>query len=504
MMKRLFGLIPLLLLGLTAHAADVAISALPAASALGGTEVAPVVQSATTKKATAAQIAAYVQSVYPALTNTFFTIAGPASSTKTFTLPNASATILTDNAAVTVPQGGTGVGTLTGLVLGNGVSAFSAYAGTSCTNQFIRSLSAAGVATCNTVSLTGDVTNTLGVTNGGNGLATATLGDLRYGSGTNTLAALAGNTTSVKQFLTQTGNGTISAAPVWNSIQLADLPAIGANPSALVGLTAVNGAASTAMRSDGAPALDQSIVPSWTGLHTFAKVGSNGTNTVAQATVSTCPIVGIENTGGAADAKWWTFDACGTTAINFRAVNDAGSTGVNWLSVARSGAAVTSLTFGNATNNPTYTFNGTGATNFNGTVTVPTTSALSAGRISPTGSAVPACGFYLPATNNMANTCALSNAGTKFTTSGCSVSATTGGSQAGTFTLGANSCTVVVTILGATGSAAPNGWTCQAHDRTAPTVLLGGESSSTTTTASFTIPVTAGATDVISFSCLGF
>lgn len=62
------------------------------------------------------------------------------------------------------------------------------------------------------------LTGTLGVTNGGNGLATATLGDLRYGSGTNTLAALAGNTTAALTFLTQTGTGSASAAPVWSTI----------------------------------------------------------------------------------------------------------------------------------------------------------------------------------------------------------------------------------------------------------------------------------------------
>lgn len=43
----------------------------------------------------------------------------------------------------------------------------------------------------------------------------------------------------------------------------------GANPSAKVGLAAVNGTATTFMRSDGAPALDQAIAPTWTGLHTF-------------------------------------------------------------------------------------------------------------------------------------------------------------------------------------------------------------------------------------------
>src|SRR5262249_1501259 len=58
---------------------------------------------------------------------------------------------------------------LTGLALGNGTSAFSAYGGTSCTNQFPRSLSASGAATCASVSLTADITGTLGAANGGPG-----------------------------------------------------------------------------------------------------------------------------------------------------------------------------------------------------------------------------------------------------------------------------------------------------------------------------------------------
>ena len=45
------------------------------------------------------------------------------------------------------------------------------------------------------------------------------------------------------------------------------------NPTALVGLTAVNGSASTYLRSDGAPALDVGISPTWTGNHTFANTG---------------------------------------------------------------------------------------------------------------------------------------------------------------------------------------------------------------------------------------
>jgi hypothetical protein len=57
--------------------------------------------------------------------NAFFTVSGPGTTAKTYTFPNASTTILTTNAAVTVAQGGTGATTLTAnnVVLGNGTSA---------------------------------------------------------------------------------------------------------------------------------------------------------------------------------------------------------------------------------------------------------------------------------------------------------------------------------------------------------------------------------------------
>lgn len=42
------------------------------------------------------------------------------------------------------------------------------------------------------------------------------------------------------------------------------------NPGATIGLTPVNGVAATFLRSDGAPALSQSITPVWTGQHQFA------------------------------------------------------------------------------------------------------------------------------------------------------------------------------------------------------------------------------------------
>ncbi len=65
------------------------------------------------------------------------------------------------------------------------------------------------------------VVSSVGATQGGTGLTGYTLGDLLYSSASNTLATLSGNTSTTKKFLSQTGDGSISAAPVWSSISLA-------------------------------------------------------------------------------------------------------------------------------------------------------------------------------------------------------------------------------------------------------------------------------------------
>lgn len=92
--------------------------------------------------------------------------------------------------------------------------------------------------------------------------------------------------------------------------------------------------------------------------------------------------------------------------------------------------------------------------------------------------------------------------GTTFTTTGCAVSATSGGANAGTYTSGTSgTCTVVITMNGATGLTAPNGWACTANDRTTTTDLI-GQTASTTTTATLSGPTVSG--DVVSFSCTGY
>jgi hypothetical protein len=113
-----------------------------------------------------------------------------------------------------------------------------------------------------------------------------------------------------------------------------------ANPSASLGLAAINGSAVTAMRSDAAPALSQSIAPTWTGAHTFANSGGQGFTISRTA----APNFRINETAAAADNRLWDFVASSEQML-FRAVNDAASTANSYMTVDRTGAVVDSVTF---------------------------------------------------------------------------------------------------------------------------------------------------------------
>jgi hypothetical protein len=84
----------------------------------------------------------------------------------------------------------------------------------------------------------------------------------------------------------------------------------GANPTASVGLTAVNGSASTFLRSDGSPALSVAIAPSWTGAHTWTAASNSAVPVTVQG----------NGTGGGQTGNLvqWR-DATGRTgAVNYR------------------------------------------------------------------------------------------------------------------------------------------------------------------------------------------
>jgi len=87
------------------------------------------------------------------------------------------------------------------------------------------------------------------------------------------------------------------ATPTWH-IDYAGCPALtsggasGANPTGTVGLSTVNGSATTFLRSDGAPPLSQGIVPTWTGIHTFSATPVFNAGTTTNGTAAIVPAAG--------------------------------------------------------------------------------------------------------------------------------------------------------------------------------------------------------------------
>lgn len=177
----------------------------------------------------------------------------------------------TYNNTVPASKGGTGQATLTanafimgngtspvnmvavtGLVLGNGASAPSAYAGTSCTSQFVTALSALGVATCSTLG-TG-VFAALGVSIGSAGapvLFNGALGTPLSGVATNLTGTASGLTAGAVPASGITGT-TLPASVVTSSLtSLGTLTALTVNGStASFTNNSVGGLAFAAQSSD--------------------------------------------------------------------------------------------------------------------------------------------------------------------------------------------------------------------------------------------------------------
>jgi hypothetical protein len=94
--------------------------------------------------------------------------------------------------------------------------------------------------------------------------------------------------------------------------------------------------------------------------------------------------------------------------------------------------------------------------------------------------------------------------GTTFTALGCSNGTLVGGNTAGKMTIGANSCTVTITMGGS--QTAAHEWSCGANDETtaAGNTQLYFTGAGTTTTAVLSVPSTAAASDVIDFRCTSY
>lgn len=154
-----------------------------------------------------------------------------------------------------VSRGGSGAGTLTGYLKGNGTSAFTAST-TVPTTDLTGTLQAAQFP-----ALTGDVTTSAG------SLATT------IANAAVSLAKMA-NLAANSIIGNNTGSPATPLALTVAQVQtMLSVPAL-ANPSGLIGMSAVNGTATTATRSDGTHAIDPAIAPTWTALHTFTRSSS--------------------------------------------------------------------------------------------------------------------------------------------------------------------------------------------------------------------------------------
>ncbi len=103
-----------------------------------------------------------------------------------------------------------------------------------------------------------------------------TLGDIIYGAASGTATRLAGNTTTTKQYLSQTGTGTVSAAPSWATIAGSDITgaALTRTNDTNVTLTLGGSASTSLLRA-------ASLTLGWTGQLSVARGGTGAASFTA-------------------------------------------------------------------------------------------------------------------------------------------------------------------------------------------------------------------------------
>jgi hypothetical protein len=230
------------------------------------------------------------------------------------------------------------------------------------------------------------VSGSLGATNGGTGQNAYTTGDTLYSSAANTLAKLAGNTTTTPKYLRQVGTGSASQAPSWETLSASDiasgvLPVVNGGTGlssyttgdivyasasgTLAGLTDI--ATGNVLLSGGA-----GVAPSYGkvvfGTHT------SGTNSVSQGGTGVSTLTGLAYGNGTS-----AFSAA--TAAEVVAV--IGSTAVTNATNATNATTAASCSGNAATATVLQTARNINGTSFNGsadiTVTADTTNTLTRG-----------------------------------------------------------------------------------------------------------------------------
>ena len=131
-----------------------------------------------------------------------------------------------------------------------------------------------------------------------------TLGDIIYENSTPAPARLAGTTSATKQFLTQTGTGSVSAAPAWGAIAAGDVPSL----TATYATVTLNNLGTTAVNADILSGADNSHNIGGSNVSRFANMQA-----------------GTKITAG------WNTAASGKTGVSLNTSFGNGNPGIQWL-----------------------------------------------------------------------------------------------------------------------------------------------------------------------------
>lgn len=153
-------------------------------------------------------------------------------------------------------------------------------------------------------------------------LSGGALGSLPYQASSGSTSLLAGNTTTTKKYLIQTGDGVNSAAPTWDTIQVADVPTLNQNTTGTAaGLSGTQLANYFYAAPDGT-----SGVGVWRAI-VAADIPTLNQNTTGQA--GSVAFALTINNGGAGDASGSTYNGSAAKSISYNSIGAsplAGST----------------------------------------------------------------------------------------------------------------------------------------------------------------------------------
>lgn len=209
---------------------------------------------------------------------------------------------------------------------------------------------------------------TIGSIYGGTGQSTYTLGDTLYSSAVNTLSKLAGNIIAVKQYLSQTGTGVVSAAPSWATIDGSDVTGAALTKTDDTNVT---------MTLGGAPATSllraASMTLGWTG-----QLGVTRGGTGASA-------VGANGTLAQSNGAIYTFTTATYPSVATAAGTMLRADGTNWLASTSTFSdtyAASTLLYSNGANAVTGLATANSATLVTGATGVPAfTSSMTNGQV---------------------------------------------------------------------------------------------------------------------------